>query len=239
MNDVALEEMGKETAELVKSKIVSGYTPPLEEVNLIIDAAVQSGMDMTSTQAIVNVISSAQTQATTSVRAEVVPKSQEMRYMFNYLTASDQALFQSKEAELSNKVFMMSMRTVKVGHVNGAEKSWGHIRDTLLALHPDGLTFDGAEKLRLLRELKSHADQQKGHFVHGPKHFPESPGDLSRDYPLVYEQAYRGSDVPVPITDELTLCRSRSLMASGGVRCSHLSAGVTAPSKVKRDARDG
>ena len=230
--------MGKQTGVLVQSKINAGYMPPLDEVNAIIDEAVNSDMDMPSIQAIVNVISSAQTQAVEVARAEVAPAGQQMRHMYNYLTAADIELFRSSEAELSNKAFMMTMRAVKIGHIKGAEKSWGHIRDTLLALHPDGMSLDGPSKLKLLREMKTHAEQQKGHFLHGPKIFYEHPADLATHYPAVYAQAYRGSDNPVPITDELVLCRIRSLMASGGVRSSHGTAVGVNPNSGKKAFRE-
>ena len=230
--------MGKQTGVLVQSKINAGYMPPLDEVNAIIDEAVNSDMDMPSIQAIVNVISSAQTQAVEVARAEVAPAGQQMRHMYNYLTAADIELFRSSEAELSNKAFMMTMRAVKIGHIKGAEKSWGHIRDTLLALHPDGMSLDGPSKLKLLREMKTHAEQQKGHFLHGPKIFYEHPADLATHYPAVYAQAYRGGDAPVPITDEMVLCRIRSLMASGGVRSSHGTAVGVNPNSGKKAFRE-
>jgi hypothetical protein len=166
-----LAKIGVETSKLVVQKVTEGYRPQMDEVNAIMNEATSCSawMDHASIENLINVISAAPSGVTASVGQAGPPRQQVMRSMYNYLTAMDQTQFKSDDVELANKVFLIAMRSVKVGLVNGNEQSWKHVLTVMLGMHPGGLTLQGPDKLKLLRDLKNHVQQQKNFFLHGPK----------------------------------------------------------------------
>lgn len=166
-----LRKIGEETSKLVQQKVNEGYRAQMDEVNALMNEITSScpWMDQASIDSLMSVISAAPSVVTASVGLSGPPRQQIMRYMHNYLTAADQAQFQSQDIDISNKVFLIAMRSVKIGLVNATETTWKHVLTVMLGMHPGGLALQGQDKLKLLRELKSHVHQQKNFYLHGPK----------------------------------------------------------------------